>query len=397
MKTFKPIIFKNQNVNLQLNLCEEDKTIWLTQQQIATLFSKTRYSISNILRTKISDDVKRSHNYVQKTHIIQENSESNFRRPPTYYDLEIIKKIGIILSSDKGELLEAFVNSYFDQNYFDNSKIIIYNNGKVSLDVRVSPEEQTIWLNQGQIALLFETTQPNISMHIKHILEEQELDNSVHKDFLYTAPDGKQYLVDFYNLKMILSLGFRINSPVAIRFRNWASNILDRYLVYGEVRDEERCQICETRLLKVENEVLKIKERQNAEITYFDGNELRGFIEVKRFLECAKREIIIYDNYFDHSFDEVLSKLNVKKTIVTNPKNKKIDTNENYTVIKGNIFHDRYIIVDSSCYDFGQSPGQLGEKYSTGHRISDEIVIDFIKSIKDKILNEGGYNIGLEK
>ena len=397
MENFKTIVFKLEDRELELNIYEEEQTVWMTQQQISMLYDKSIPSISRIIKSEIEDYEKKVPPYLQ---ILQKRSMENdqkYHRPLNYYDLETIRKIGLYLRSDNGELLKAFVDNYFDQNYFDNLKIIIYNNGKVSLDVRVSPEEQTIWLNQGQIALLFETTQPNISMHIKHILEEQELDNSVHKDFLYTAPDGKQYLVDFYNLKMILSLGFRINSPVATRFRNWASNILDRYLVYGEVRDEERCQICETRLLKVENELFKIKERQNAEITYFDGNELRGFIEVKRYLECAKREIIIFDNYFDHSFDEVLSKLNVKKTIVTNPKNKKIETNENYTVIKGNVFHDRYIIVDSSCYDFGQSPGQLGEKYSTGHRISDEIVIDFIKSIKDKILNERGYNIDLEK
>ena len=397
MKNFKTIIFRLEDRELELNICEEDQTVWMTQKEISSLYDISNSYVSKLIKIEQQNLSKKGGGNFPICQKRSLENDENYHRPVTYYGLEMISQLGLRLRSEKGELLKAFIDNYFGQNHFEHLKIIIYNNGKVSLDVRVSPEEQTIWLNQGQIALLFESSQPNISYHINNILKEQELDNSVHKDFLYTAPDGKEYLVDFYNLKMILAIGFRLNSPVATRFRNWASNILDRYLVYGEVRDEERCQICETRLLKVENELFKIKERQNAEITYFDGNELRGFIEVKRYLECAKREIIIYDNYFDHSFDEVLSKLNVKKTIVTNPKNKKIDTNENYTVIKGNVFHDRYIIVDSSCYDFGQSPGQLGEKYSTGHRISDEIVIDFIKSIKDEILKEGGYNIDLDK
>ena len=220
---------------------------------------------------------------------------------------------------------------------------------------------------------------------------------------------------------MILAIGFRVKSKQAIDFRKWAYDILKQFIFKGYAISDTKClqcqnsilelkskylelenkrndsEITEERMLKVENEVFKIKERQNAEISYYQGDELRGFIEIKRYLESAKKEIIIFDNYFGHSFDEVLANLNVRKTIVTNHKNKKIETNENYIVVKGNVFHDRYIIVDSSCYYFGSSLEDLGKTYSNGHRISEEIIIDFIKSIKDKILKEGGYNLDIER
>ncbi|MCC6932570.1 MAG: virulence RhuM family protein [Deltaproteobacteria bacterium] len=121
------------------------------------------------------------------------------------------------------------------------SQFLIYEaeNGVTKLDVRLSGE--TVWLTQQQMADLFQTSVPNISMHIKNIFEEGELEeNSVIKDFLITARDSKGYNTKHYNLDVIISVGYRIKSHVATRFRIWATQRLREFIIKGFVLDDER-------------------------------------------------------------------------------------------------------------------------------------------------------------
>jgi hypothetical protein len=123
----------------------------------------------------------------------------------------------------------------------NHSQIIIYQteNGQTKLDVRL--ENETVWLTQKLMAALFQTTVANINIHLKNIFEEGELDvNSVIKDFLITAADGKKYHTKFYNLDAIISVGYRIKSAVATRFRQWATQHIREYIVKGFVMDDER-------------------------------------------------------------------------------------------------------------------------------------------------------------
>jgi len=98
-----------------------------------------------------------------------------------------------------------------------------------------------VWMNQNQIAELFDTSVPNISMHVSNILQERELEeNSVVKNYLTTASDGKKYNVAFYSLEMVLAIGFRVRSKRGTQFRIWANKHLSEYLVKGFVMDDER-------------------------------------------------------------------------------------------------------------------------------------------------------------
>lgn len=127
------------------------------------------------------------------------------------------------------------------KNIQPNSEIIIYegSNGQPSIQVRIQGE--TVWLNQAQLAELFGTSRPNITMHIKNIFEVGELiEDSVCKDFLHTASDGKNYTTKYYNLDLIISLGYRVKSDVATKFRQWATIRLKEYIVKGFVMDDER-------------------------------------------------------------------------------------------------------------------------------------------------------------
>ena len=122
----------------------------------------------------------------------------------------------------------------------NNNQIIIYegDKGQPKLEVRI--EGETVWLTQAQLAELFGTTRPNITMHIKNIFDEGELDlNSVCKDFLHTAQDGKSYTTKHYNLDLIISVGYRVKSQIATHFRQWATARLREYLVQGFTMNDE--------------------------------------------------------------------------------------------------------------------------------------------------------------
>jgi len=110
---------------------------------------------------------------------------------------------------------------------------------KISVDVRVN--EQDVWLTQDQLALLYGVERPGITQHIKNIFAEGELqEDSVSKKFLRTANDGKNYDTKHYNLDMIISLGYRVNSKVATQFRIWATKRLNEYIRKGFTMDDER-------------------------------------------------------------------------------------------------------------------------------------------------------------
>ncbi len=119
--------------------------------------------------------------------------------------------------------------------------IIIYNTADGKTKVALYAKDGNIWMNQNQLAELFATSVPNISMHISNILKEGELEQySVIKDYLTTASDGKKYNVTFYSLDMILAIGFRVRSKRGTQFRIWANKNLKEYMVKGFVMDDER-------------------------------------------------------------------------------------------------------------------------------------------------------------
>ncbi len=119
--------------------------------------------------------------------------------------------------------------------------IIIYNTKDGKASVSLYAKDGMVWMNQNQIAELFDTSIPNISMHISNILKEKELsENSVVKNYLTTAADGKEYNVAFYALDMILAIGFRVRSKRGTQFRIWANRNLREYMIKGFVMDDER-------------------------------------------------------------------------------------------------------------------------------------------------------------
>lgn len=126
-------------------------------------------------------------------------------------------------------------------SFLENSEIIIYQtaDGLTKLDVRMGSE--TLWLTQAQMVELFQTTKQNISLHISNIFSEGELEqNSVVKEYLTTAADGKNYRTKYYNLSIILAVGYRVKSDRGTQFRQWATAVLHEYLQKGFAINDEK-------------------------------------------------------------------------------------------------------------------------------------------------------------
>ena len=120
-----------------------------------------------------------------------------------------------------------------------HNEIIIYKNGELELPVEVTPDKETVWLNRNQLAVLFDRDVKTIGKHINNALKE-ELDSSVVAKFATTASDGKTYKVEYYNLDMIISVGYRVKSTRGVEFRRWANKILKDYIVQGYAVNERR-------------------------------------------------------------------------------------------------------------------------------------------------------------
>ena len=121
------------------------------------------------------------------------------------------------------------------------NQIVVFKDGALELDVKITPEKDTVWLTLDQIAELFDKNKSTISRHIKNVFNEGELlSNSVVANFATTASDGKTYNVSYYNLDVIISVGYRVKSQRGIAFRKWASSVLKQYLLAGYAVNEKR-------------------------------------------------------------------------------------------------------------------------------------------------------------
>jgi hypothetical protein len=146
----------------------------------------------------------------------------------------------------------------------ENQDVVVYEteDGKLSFDVSVI--EDTVWLTQKQMAELFDTTRENITLHLGNLFKDKEIEeNSVCKDFLLTASDGKQYKTKHYNLDAILSIGYRIKSIRAIKFRQWATLILRQYMMNGVVINERRIGLIEAQIKVLSEKIDNMKLTAN--------------------------------------------------------------------------------------------------------------------------------------
>ena len=273
------------------------------------------------------------------------------------------------------------------------NQIVVYQpNETVRLDVRL--ENETVWLTQEQMALLFGRDQSVIARHVGNIFKEGELDrNSVYAKNAYTASDGKTYQVAFYNLDVVISVGYRVKSVQGTRFRQWATGVLKEYLIRGYAVSTRLNQLedkMDRRFAKHESEIVELKQKVDFFVqtqippvqgVFYDGQLWDARALVLKLVAGAKRSMILIDNWATPGTLDLFAKKRkgVKVTIFTSehydkkhvPHRKISDAdiktfNTQYpklAVRYNETFHDRFLIIDDKeLYLIGASLKDLGRK-----------------------------------
>ena len=286
-------------------------------------------------------------------------------------------------------------------------EIVRFIDGELELEVNISPNEETIWLTQEQIVELFYSTKQNISFHINNILDENELDYSTVKEILTVRIEGNRKVkrkIKYYNLDMIISVGYRVNSKRGIKFRKWANKILKEYLLKGYVINEERTLVTNENFLRLINKVDSLDEKVHIIENKFKTNEANisqilyngqfydAYTLIQQIFEIANNEIIIIDNYVDRSVLDrlILKKKKVKVIIYTSIQTRLLGKDiDSFNKQYGNLevkyttkVHDRYIIIDQiKLYHLGYSIKDLGKKICSICELDSKFIDILLKNI----------------
>lgn len=276
------------------------------------------------------------------------------------------------------------------------NEIILYHiNETQELEVRVA--EETVWLTQAQIAMLFDTSAQNITMHIRNVYKEKELEQPpTCKYFLQVRQEGARIVNRkqlFYNLDLIISVGYRVRSIRATQFRIWATSVLKNFLLSGGVTNQ-RLNNIEKKLYEHDNQIQKLIQTTlpPTQGIFFNGQIFDAYQFVANLIRSAKSSIFLIDNYINDSVLTLLTKrnTNVAATIVVNKISAGLQLdidrhNAQYSPISIReipIFHDRFILIDNTrLYTFGASFKDLGKKLFCFSLIESEEIVRAIQEI----------------
>ena len=274
----------------------------------------------------------------------------------------------------------------------NQGEIILYQpDEEIKLDVRL--ENETVWLSIDEMSHLFGRDISVIGKHIRNIFKEGELiKDSVWAKFAYTASDGKTYQVDYYNLDVIISVGYRVKSQRGTQFRQWANKVLKEYLLKGYSINQ--------RINQLENKTdsrLTAHDRQLEELTnkvdffvrtslppvegiFFDGQIFDAYKFASDLIKSARQSLVLIDNYVDESVLLMLSKRQPRVTAtiytqrITSQLRLDLDRHKDQyppvDVRTCKLSHDRFLIVDDAVYHIGASLKDLGKKWFAFSKLS---------------------------
>ena len=281
-------------------------------------------------------------------------------------------------------------------------EIVLYQpDEKTTMEVRLDATFDTVWLTQQQIAELFGVQKAAISKQMKNIFSSCELIRErVVSKMETTASDGKKYQVDYYNLDMILSVGYRVNSVNATRFRQWANTVLKQYLLQGYSINRQMValqQHVDDRLLKIEDRLDRQQEdidfyiktnQQPSELVIPTGCVWDAYSYLSGLVRTAKKRVVLIDNFVDDRTLLLLDKraAGVEATVYTRYSEKaELDFakhNAQYEPVQHvqlpHAAHDRYLVVDDDVWLLGSSVKDMGRGLTTN--IHTEIDSEYILS-----------------
>ena len=295
--------------------------------------------------------------------------------------------------------------------------LIAFTDKGLSLDVRVDPDEDTVWLTQAEMAELFDAKREGILYHLRNIYQQGELDKGATcKEILQVQTEAGRLVrrtQPIYNLDVIISVGYRVKSTRGVMFRKWASSVLKQYLIKGYAVDEKRLSAHEKSLAELSGKVLSLDARTQANeerVKALEGVAKRGgfpsesvfysgeFLDARAFFaelfSKAERGIVVVDSYADSKLLSLLhhAKQGVALSLVKGPHSRLSQDDVDafalqhgpLNVLDSDDFHDRFAFVDDCCYHIGASFNRMGKRAFAVMKMEDEATI---RQLKERIDN----------
>jgi len=283
-------------------------------------------------------------------------------------------------------------------------EIILYRPNKLAEHIEVRIEDETVWLSQQQMATLFDQTKQNISLHINNCFKEKELEKKATvKESLTVQKEGNRAVkrkIEYYNLDVIISVGYRVKSKQGTQFRIWATRVLKDYLLKG--------YSINSRMNRIEDDVHNLSKKVNeidlqisthlipTQGVFFDGQVFDAYELASKIIRSAKKSIVLIDNYVDETVLVHLCKKhkNVAVSILTKTISKQLEldvkkANAQYGNIEVKSFsksHDRFLIIDGKeIYHLGASLKDLGKKWFAFSKMEKSSVSNILNSISELI------------
>ncbi|MCQ2359991.1 MAG: ORF6N domain-containing protein [Paludibacteraceae bacterium] len=366
----------NQKVKRNINLFNEDSMFQLTLDDCVELeFSGSKSQNSDLTSQNV---------------ISNSIGKGGSRHLPIVYTKEGVSMLEKLLKRDipiefEDEIAEAEV---LPESWSEGTVVLYQPNENLTINVRV--ENETVWLTQEQMCILFGVNRNTISHHISNIFKEKELEKiSVCQYFRHTATDGKTYTVTIYNLDVIISVGYRVKSLQGTWFRQWANKVikehllnkgsLERRVIALEEQTKAIIVNTENRLCAVEQKVDFVVDTKlpPIEMIFYEGENFKAYDFLCTLIESAQKRIVLIDNYIDRKTLIMLNKRKegVSATVYTHYKRIQeqqflLDIDEanrnrpapliEVTIIKND--HDRFLIIDETVYHLGPSVKDAGVK-----------------------------------
>ena len=293
-------------------------------------------------------------------------------------------------------------------NNMESSKgeIVMYQlNDVVVLDVRL--EDETVWLTQQQMSELFSVKENTVTYHIKEIYKTEELEKEgTARKIRVVRKEGNRNVrrtIDYYNLDMIISVGYKVNSKRGVKFRQWATQVLKDHLLKGysvnkslqEVKTQLGTQDKRISLLEDKVDFFVRSSLPPVEGVFYDGQIFDAYVQIAGLIKQAKHSIVLVDNYIDETTLTMLSKrdVNVSATIYTsqqaqNLRQLQLDIqrhNQQYPPIAVNYCqrnHDRFLIIDDVVYLFGASLKDAGKKLFAYIKMQETSASELLNNIR---------------
>ncbi len=280
------------------------------------------------------------------------------------------------------------------------NEIILYQAEGLPERIEVKIEDETVWLSQEQMGTLFQQTKQNISLHINNCFREGELDKQATvKESLTVQKEGNRNVkrkIEYYNLDVIISVGYRVKSKQGTQFRIWATNVLKDYLLKGYALNQ--------RMNRIENNVEDLNRKMDVislqiqsnqlpiQGVFFDGQIFDAYQLASKIIRSAKKSIVLIDNYIDESTLTILAKKakSVQVLLCTKNISKSLELDikkanqqyGNFNIVQFDKSHDRFLIIDQKeVYHLGASLKDLGKKWFAFSKMDNHSVENILKEI----------------